>query len=126
MSAGEKKVAALLAIVLVVMVGAYIVTGRPSAGQMTLPGGMQGPGGGAMGPGGGGFPDVEAMGPEDAKVKIVGFVPIVNPCHASTVAALKEVYEAHPDDIHLTLIDFRGPDSTEWKQTLGVTCATGP
>jgi len=124
MSAGEKKVAALLAIVLVVMVGAYVVTGRSSAGQMMPPGGMQGRGGGMMGPGGGGFPEIEAMGPEDAKVKIVGLVPIVNPCHAATVAALKEVYEAHPDDIHLTLIDFMGPDSSEWKQKLGVTCAT--
>jgi len=72
----------------------------------------------------GGFPEVEAMGPEDAKVKIVGLVPIVNPCHAATVAALREVYEEHPDDIHLTLVDFRGPDSKEWKQKLGVTCAT--
>jgi len=123
MSAGEKKVAALLAIVLVVMLGAYIVTGRSSAGPagaVAVPGG----GGGTMGPGGGGFPEVTAMGPEDAKVKIVGLVPIVNPCHAATVAALKEVYEAHPDDIHLTLIDFMGPDSSEWKQKLGVTCAT--
>ena len=127
MSAGEKKVAVLLAIVLVVMVGAYMVTGRSSAGPgatAALPGGMQRDGGGMMGPGGGGFPEVAVMGPEDAKVKIVGMVPIVNPCHAATVAALKEMYEAHPDDIHLTLIDFQGPDSGEWKQKLGVTCAT--
>ena len=127
MSAGEKKVAALLAIVLVVMVGAYIVTGRSNAGPgatLAQAGGAAGGGGGTMGPGGG-FPEVAVMGPEDAKVKIVGMVPIVNPCHAATVAALKEVYEAHPDDIHLTLIDFQGPDSEEWKQTLGgVTCAT--
>jgi hypothetical protein len=72
----------------------------------------------------GGFPEVEVMGPEDAKVKIVGLVPIVNPCHAATVAALKELYEEHPDDIHLTLVDFQGPDSAEWKQKLDVTCAT--
>ena len=64
------------------------------------------------------------MGPEDAKVKIVGLVPIANPCHAATVAALKEVYEDNPEDIHLTLIDFMGPDSNEWKQKMGVTCAT--
>jgi hypothetical protein len=123
MSAGEKKVAALLAIVLVVMVGAYIVTGRSSAGPAGA--GAVGQAGGMQGPGGGGFPEVTAMGPEDAKVKIVGMVPIMNPCHAATVAALKDVYEAHPDDIHLTLIDFMGPDSMEWKQKLGgVTCAT--
>ena len=130
MSTGEKKVAALLAIVLVVMVGAYIVTGRSSVGPgapatAANAGGEASGGGGTVGPGGGGFPEVTEMGPEDAKVKIVGMVPIVNPCHAATVAALKEVYEAHPDDIHLTLIDLQGPDSTEWKQRLGgVTCAT--
>ena len=116
MSSGEKIVAVVLAVVLVVMVGAYIVTGRSSAGASgQLGGGMTESG----------FPEVEAMGPEDAKVKIVGMVPIVNPCHAATVAALKEVYEEHPDEIHLTLIDFHGPDSAEWKQKLGgVTCAT--
>ena len=127
MSAGEKRVAVLLAIVLVVMVGAYMVTGRSSAGPeetSAQPWGMPGGGGGMMGPGGVEFPEVAVMGPEDAKVKIVGMVPIVNPCHAATVAALKEMYEAHPDDIHLTLIDFQGPDSWEWKQKLGVTCAT--
>ena len=64
------------------------------------------------------------MGSEDAKVKIVGLVPIVNPCHAATVAALRELHAEHPDGIHLTLVDSMGPDSAEWKRKLGVTCAT--
>jgi hypothetical protein len=64
------------------------------------------------------------MGPEDAALKIVALVPTVKGCHDATVAALKQVYEAHPDDIHLTLADFFGADTNMWKTKLGVTCAT--
>jgi len=87
MSAGEKKVAALLAIVLVVMVGAYIVTGRSSAG----PGGMLAGAGSASGqacaptPGGGaeGVPTQE-FGEAGAKLEIVAALPITHGCHVQT------------------------------------------
>ena len=72
----------------------------------------------------GGAAETTTMGPEGAKVKITALVPIAEGCHAATVAALQEVYSAHPDDIQLTLIDFKGPESNKWKQELGVTCAT--
>jgi len=121
MSSGEKKVAVVLVVVLIAIIGVYFSLGPKSEpagpGEASLAG-RAGGGGGAS------FPETKTMGPEDAKVKIVGMVPIANPCHAATVAALKEVYEAHPNDIQLTLIDFMGPDSMEWKQKLGVTCAT--
>ncbi len=114
MSSGEKKIAVVLVVVLAALVAAYFVMGPKTA---------------PMGPGGqagaaGSLGQTETMGPEDAKVKIVGLVPTVNPCHAATVAALKKVYEQHPEDIHLTLIDFLGPASGEWRQKLGVSCAT--
>ncbi len=119
MSSTEKKIAAVLVVALVALVVVYFTIGSGSEGRA----GPAMPSGG-MGGTGAGFPEVEAMGPEDAKVKIVALVPIVNPCHAATVAALKKVYEDNPEDIHLTLIDFFGPDSGEWKQNLGVSCAT--
>jgi len=121
MSSGEKKVAAVLVVVLIAMIGVYFSL-KPKSGPAG-PVLMGGPGG-RGGPGGAAFAETEAIGPEDAKVKIVAMVPIANPCHANTVAALKKVYEDHANDIHLTLIDFMGPDSMEWKQKLGVTCAT--
>jgi hypothetical protein len=120
MSSGEKKIAVVLVVILIAMVGAYFALGsKLDTAQMPGPAGMAG-GGGA----GGGAAETSSVGPEDAKVKITALVPIVNPCHAATVAALKEVQAAHPNDIHLTLIDFLGPDSNEWRQKLGVTCAT--
>ena len=118
MSSTEKKIAATLVVVLIGLIAVYFTMGSGTGGS----GGIAGPGM-AGGPGGG-FPEVAAMGPEDAKLKIVALVPIVNPCHAATVATLKEVYEDNPEDIHLTLIDFFGPDSMEWKQKMRVTCAT--
>ena len=118
MSSTEKKIAAALVVVLIGLIAVYFTMGSGTGGS----GGIAGPG--TSGGRSGGFPEVAAMGPEDAKVKIVALVPIVNPCHTATVAALKEVYEDNPEDIHLTLIDFFSPDSGEWKQKLGVSCAT--
>jgi hypothetical protein len=133
MSSGEKKIAVVLVLILIGMIGAYFALGsKMDTAQMPGPPGLAGRGGpgGAGGPGAmgggapGGFPETTTMGPEGAKVKITALVPIANPCHAATVAALREVYSAHPNDIHLTLIDFEGPDSGQWRQKLGVTCAT--
>ncbi|UCC67551.1 MAG: hypothetical protein JSV79_10545 [Armatimonadota bacterium] len=117
MSSGEKKVAVVLVVVLIAMIGVYFSLGPKSE--------LAGTGGaGLVGGAGAAFAEAEPMGPDDAKVKIVGLVPIANPCHAATVAALKEVYEEHPNDVQLTLIEFMGPNAMEWKQKLGVTCAT--
>jgi len=128
MSSGEKKIAVVLVVILIAMVGAYFALGsKIDSAQMPGPPGMAGAmgGPGAMGGGApGGFPETTTMGPEGAKVKITALVPIAEGCHAATVAALQEVYSAHPDDIQLTLIDFKGPESNKWKQELGVTCAT--
>ena len=118
MSSTEKKVAAVLVVALAALIVVYFTIGSGTGGS----GGTANPG--MPGGHGGGFPEVETMGPEDAKVKIVALVPIVNPCHAATVAALREVYEDNSEDVHLTLIDFHGPDSTQWQQNLRVTCAT--
>jgi hypothetical protein len=68
--------------------------------------------------------ETRVMGAEDAALKIIAFVPTEAGCHDATVAALMESYEAYPDDIHLTLVDFFGPDRNEWAEKLRVTCAT--
>jgi len=123
MSAGEKKVAALLAIVLVVMVGAYIVTGRSSAGTgatMAQAGGAAGgqvcaptPGGGA-----GGVPTQE-FGEAGAKLEIVAALPITHGCHVETEAELKKAYEKHPEDIHLVIYDLFGNEGQEFVRQNG-------
>lgn len=124
MSSGEKKIAAILVVVLIAAIGAYFALGsRMETGQVTASPNMAGAGGPGDGRGGG-YAETSSLGSEDAKVKIIALVPIANPCHAATVSALKEVYEAHPNDIHLTLIDFQGPHAAEWRQKLRVTCAT--
>jgi ABC-type glycerol-3-phosphate transport system substrate-binding protein len=127
MSSGEKKIAVVLVVVLIAVIGAYFALGsRIETAQVAAPPRMAGAGGrgGEGGAGGGGYAETSSLGSEGAKVKITALVPIANPCHAATVSALKDAYAAHPNDIHLTLIDFQGPDAGEWKQKLGVTCAT--
>jgi hypothetical protein len=114
MGSGEKKVAALLAVVLVALVAVYFTQkGKPQAQ------GWPGMAGGA-----GQFGGLQEFGEPGAAVEITALVPVVNPCHANTLAALKEAYDAHPDDIHMTVIDFFGAHAGGWKQKLGVTCAT--
>jgi len=135
MSAGEKKVAALLAIVLVVMVGAYIVTGRSSAGPgATLAqaggaaGGRAAGGGAAAGgqacdpaPGGaGGGGAIQEYGKAGAKLEVIAVLPVAKGCHATTEQELKKAYEAHPEQIHLTIVDLMGPEATQYKEKVGV------
>jgi hypothetical protein len=108
-------------VVLVAMVAAYFATApKPGAPQpIPIVSGEPRP----AGPGA--YAETEVIGPEDAKLKIVALVPVVNPCHAGTVKALKEAAADHPEDIQLTLVDFFNPeDSAKWKGELGVTCAT--
>jgi len=127
MSAGEKKVAALLAIVLVVMLGAYFVTGRSSAG----PGGTLAQAGGAAGgatggqacaptPGaaGGGVPTQE-FGKAGAKLEIVAALPITHGCHVETEAELKKAYEKSPEGIHLIIYDLFGNEGQEFVKQNG-------
>jgi hypothetical protein len=132
MSSGEKKIAVVLVVILIAMVGAYFALGsKIDSAQMPGPPGMAGPGapGGMMGPGGmagqgGAAPATTIVGPEGAKVEIIALVPIAEGCHASTINALQQVYEEHPDDIRMTLIEFKGPEAPQWREKLGVTCAT--
>ncbi|MCJ7822533.1 MAG: hypothetical protein MUQ26_05565, partial [Armatimonadetes bacterium] len=97
MSSGEKKIAVVLVVILIGMVGAYFVLGsKMDTAQAPGPPGMAGAGGpaapggpGAMGGGAaGGFPETTTVGPEGAKAEIIALVPIAEGCHAATVAAL--------------------------------------
>jgi hypothetical protein len=132
MSSGEKRIAVVLVVILIGMVGAYFAVGsKMDTAQMPGPPGMGGAGGpgGMMGAGGmagqgGAAAATTTVGPEGAKVEIIALVPIANPCHAATVSVLKQLSSAYPNDVRLTLIEFMGPDSAEWRQKLGVTCAT--
>jgi hypothetical protein len=130
MSSAEKKIAVVLVVVLVALIGAYFVVGRDQGGVVSA----AGPQGGARaslassGPGStggsGGAGEAIVMGPEDAALNIIALVPTERGCHDATIAALRQAYEAHPEDIRLTLVDFFGPRANEWKGKLGVTCAT--
>ena len=68
--------------------------------------------------------EVEEIGPEDAKVKIIAVVPIAIPCHKATIAALRKITKAHPEEVHLTLVDFHSPDAGKWMKELDFHCAT--
>ena len=72
MSSTEKKVAAVLVVALAALIVVYFTIGSGTGGS----GGTANPG--MPGGHGGGFPEVETMGPEDAKVKIVALVPILS------------------------------------------------
>jgi len=123
MSAGEKKVAALLAIVLVVMVGAYVVTGRSSAGPGATPAQAAGAAGGQVcapmpGAPGEGVPTQE-FGKAGAKLEIVAALPITHGCHVQTEAELKKAYEKHSEDIHLVIYDLFGREGQEFVRQNG-------
>jgi hypothetical protein len=127
MSSAEKIVAAALAVVLVVLVGAYFVTGRTqsaSAGPGALqPAASGGPGEGeACAPGAaGGAAATQEFGEPGAKLDIIAVLPVTKGCHARTEAELKKAYEAHPDDIHLTVVDLMGPEAADYRDEVKVT-----
>ena len=121
MSPTEKKIAVVLGVVLVAMTAAYFATAPKSEAPRPIPVVAGEP----RQPAAQAYAETEVIGPENAKLKVVAMVPVVNPCHAATVKALREVAAEHPNDIQLTLIDFFNPAEAEkWKDELGVTCAT--
>jgi len=131
MSAGEKKVAVVLVIVLVALVGAYFVSGRSASSAATaIPGQMAAgptatptgaPGGQTCAPTGAaaGSVPTQEFGKAGAKVEIVAALPITHGCHVKTEAELKKAYEKHPDDVHLTIYDLFGPEGQAYVKEHG-------
>jgi len=133
MSSVEKKVAVVLAVVLVAMVGLYVVTGNrakaaPGANPMAaaMPGGAPGGAGASSaagcaptGAGGQQSAPTEELGKAGAKLEIVAIVPVAHGCHATSIAELKKAYQAHPNDIHLTVVDAFGPDAKKYQEKTG-------
>jgi len=124
MTQSQTKVAAIVALVVAALAVAVFglqakggVTGLLASGRRA-PVTIRGPG---LPPA---FADSEEIGPENARVKIIAVVPIANPCHKATVAALRDVAKAHPEEVHLSLIDFHGPEAGKWMDELGFHCAT--
>jgi hypothetical protein len=124
MTQSQTKVAAIVALVVVGLAVAYfgiqakggvigLLASRP---RTSAPIGEMGVAGR--------FAESEEIGPKDAKVKIIAVVPIANPCHKATVAALREITKAHPEEVHLTLVDFHGPDAGKWMKEMDFHCAT--
>jgi len=116
MSAGEKKIAVVLVVVLVGLIGAYFAI-QPKASEM---GGGPGAGAGAGSPAN----QVQELGSPGAKLQITALVPVAEGCHTATIQALKEAYQKHPKDIYLKIVEFKGPAGQQYKTQLGVTCAT--
>ena len=132
MSSSEKKIAAILVVVLVAMVGVYFVTGNRAqsapapgqvaqAGQAAKAGQASAASGASCAPTSGGqqFAKTEELGKPGAKLDIVAIVPVAHGCHATSVAELKKAYEAHPNDIHLTIVDAWGPDAKKYQSKAG-------
>jgi hypothetical protein len=118
MPSGEKKVAAILGLILVALVTLYLTT-KPKAGESSL--GPQLAGGPDCAPaGGGGAAETQVLGKPGAKLEIIAVLPISHGCHAATEAELKKAYEAHPDDIYLTIVDLMGPDAAQYREKVGV------
>ena len=118
MGSSEKKVAVLLAIVLVGMIGGYLLT-QPEAGSAVGEGGDVVDAGCAPAVGGPAA-ELQEFGQEGAKVEIIAVLPISVGCHAATEAELKKAYEAHPDDIHLTIVDMASPEAADYRSRVGV------
>jgi hypothetical protein len=124
MSSGEKKIAVVLVVVLIAMVGAYFALGsRMDAAQMPGPPGMAGAGGagGAAcpAPGADGSVPTQEFGKAGAKVEVIALLPITHGCHVNTEAELKKVQQKHPDDVHLVIVDLFGPEAEQYQQQIG-------
>lgn len=129
MGPAEKKVVIALAVVLVALVG-VLVLWRPS----TKVAGGFGPGSSGSGPasaqsspeacattpgaGAEGVPTQE-FGKKGARMEILALLPITHGCHVNTEAELKKAYQAHPNDIHLTIVDLFGPEGQRLAQENG-------
>jgi hypothetical protein len=123
MSSAEKGIAVVLLVVLVGMVGAYVITGnRGQAAQAAASGaGTAAAGGAGCAPTSGGqtAAKTEELGKAGAKLEIVAIVPVAHGCHATSIAELKKAYQAHPNDIHLTIVDSFGPDARKYQDKAG-------
>lgn len=119
MGSGEKKVAVLLVVVLVGMIGWYQLT-QPKAGSALGEGGDAAETACAPAAGGGAAAELQEFGQEGAPIEIIAVLPISVGCHASTEAELKKAYEAHPDDIHLTIVDMASPKAADYRSRVGV------
>ena len=147
MGPGEKKVAVVLTVVLIALIAAYVAfqpkapTNTPLSGSMNggAPGGgmQQAAAGGAPQGGGqpataggscsttapksggaGGVPTKE-YGKKGAKVEILALLPITHGCHVNTADALVKAQAAHPDDIHLKVVDLFGAEGQQLAQKNG-------
>ena len=122
MSSAEKAIAVVLLVVLVGMVGAYVITGnRGQAAQAAASGAGTAAGGAGCAPTSGGqaAADTEELGKAGAKLEIVAIVPVAHGCHATSIAELKRAYQAHPNDIHLTIVDSFGPEAKKYQDKAG-------
>ena len=119
MGSGEKKVAILLVVVLVGMIGWYLIT-QPKAGSAVGEGGDALETACAPPAGGGASAELQEFGQEGAPIEIIAVLPISVGCHASTEAELKKAYEAHPDDIRLTIVDMASPKAADYRSRVGV------
>ncbi len=129
MSAGERKIAAVLAIVLVVLIGVYVVQQRKPVTPPTVKDAKAGSAQAASG-GGCGASDPNApsaptqeFGKKAAKVQIVAALPITHGCHVQTEAELKKAYKAHSQDVHLVIYDLFGKDGQAYVKKNGGTRA---
>jgi len=118
MGSGEKKIVAVLVVVLIGLVVAYVAfppkSRTPGAGMTGRP--MQAAGGASdascatgTSSGGAGVATQE-FGKKGAKLEIVAALPITHGCHVETEAELKGAYNRHEGDIHLTIYDLFGPE----------------
>jgi len=122
MSSAEKGIAVVLLVVLVGMVGAYVITGnRGQAAQAAASGAGAAAGGAGCAPTSGGqtAAKTEELGKAGAKLEIVAIVPVAHGCHATSIAELKRAYQAHPNDIHLTIVDSFGPEARKYQDKTG-------
>jgi hypothetical protein len=137
MGSGEKKVAVGLVVVLAALVAVYVLKpnlGAPKSESPMGPGGRMGPAmaqsGGGPGAAGadascstgqaGASAKTQEFGKPGAKVEIVAVIPVAHGCHKTSEGELKKAYQAHPNDIHLTIVDLQGPDAAKYKSKVGV------
>ena len=143
MGSGEKKVAIVLVVVLAALVAAYVLL--PDLGRQQneaaamMPPGMAQPQGKMMAAKGdkgskaasasdascgteqsGGAAKTQEYGKPGAKVEILALIPVAHGCHATSEANLKKAYQAHPNDIHLTIVDSQGPDAAKYRSKVKV------
>ena len=119
MGSSEKKIAVMLVVLLVGMVGWYLVT-QPEAGSATGEGEDVADAACAPTAGGGAAAELQEFGQEGAKVEIIAVLPVSVGCHAMTEGELKKAYEAHPNDIHLTIVDMASPEAVDYRSRVGV------